>query len=77
MQFELTREFIEELKALISSKDNSRLLEKINTLHPADIAEIFAEIEPDESIYIYNLLGSEKSADVLAELEEDEREQFI
>jgi magnesium transporter len=77
MQFELTREFVEDLKVLISSKDNAQVLEKINALHPADIAEIFVELEPDESIYLYNLLDSEKSADVLAELEEDEREQFI
>jgi Mg/Co/Ni transporter MgtE len=30
-----------------------------------------------ECSYLYNLLDSEKSADVLVELGEDEREQFI
>ena len=52
-------------------------LKKINDLHPADIAEIFKELQPDESQYLYNLLDSEISADVLVELPEDEREQFI
>lgn len=77
MPFELTRDYIDDLKALIEKKDDSAALEKINTLHPADIAEIFSELEPDESQFLYNLLDSEKSADVLVELPEDEREQFI
>ncbi|HJZ39091.1 MAG TPA: magnesium transporter [Bacteroidales bacterium] len=77
MHFELTREFVEELQLLIAAKNDGLVLKMINKLHPADIAEIFTEIEPEESRYLYNLLDSEKSADVLVELEEDEREKFI
>lgn len=77
MQFELTREFVEELRELIINKDESAALNKVSDLHPADIAEIFMELEPDESRFLYNLLDSEKSADVLVELDEDEREQFM
>jgi magnesium transporter len=77
MHFELTRDFVEELQSLIAAKNDGLVLKKINKLHPADIAEIFTEIEPEESRYLYNLLDSEKSADVLVELEEDEREKFI
>jgi magnesium transporter len=77
MPFELTREYIDDLKLLIEKKDDAAALEKINPLHPADIAEIFSELEPDESQFLYNLLESEKSADVLVELPEDEREHYI
>jgi magnesium transporter len=77
MQFELTREYMDELKKLIEARNDTLALTKINTLHPADIAEIFSELDPDESNYLYHLLDSEKSADVLVELGEDEREQFI
>src|SRR3972149_7028746 len=77
MQFELTREYIDELKELIDAKDDASALTKINDLHPADIAEIFNELDPEEATFLYNLLDSEKSADVLVELGEDEREQFI
>ena len=49
MPFELTREYIDELKELIEKKDDAAALEKINELHPADIAEIFSELESDES----------------------------
>lgn len=76
MQFELTREFIDELKEKLSGND-SEALAMIEPLHPADIAEIFRELEQEESIRLYHLLDSEKSADVLVELEEDEREPFI
>ncbi len=77
MPFELTREYVSELRDLISKKDDVSAFNKINDLHPADIAEIFTELDPVESRYLYNLLDSEKSADVLVELTEDEREQFI
>jgi magnesium transporter len=77
MPFELTREYVDQLKEMINNKDDAQTLEMISELHPADIAEIFGELEHDESIYVYNLLDSELSADVLVELEEDEREEFI
>ncbi len=77
MPFELTREFIEELKQLIKSGDEKSSLQKIENLHPADIAEIFSELEPDESRFLYNLLDSELSTDVLVEIEEGEREHLV
>lgn len=76
MQFELTREFIDELKERLAENE-AEALAMIESLHPADIAEIFRELEEEESIRLYHLLDSEKSADVLVELEEDEREPFI
>lgn len=77
MPFELTREFVDELKVLIKSKDDNGSLDKLEELHPADIAEIITELEKDESIYLFNLLDSKVLAGVIVELPEDEREQFI
>jgi magnesium transporter len=77
MPFELTRDYIEALKLLIANKDDAASLKMIGDLHPADIAEIFSELDPDESRFLYHLLDEEKSADVLVELEEGEREQFF
>ncbi|MBN1158394.1 MAG: magnesium transporter [Bacteroidales bacterium] len=77
MQFELTKDYIDELKELISREDNKETLKKVKNLHPADIAEIVRELDPQESRYLYNLLDNETSADVLVEMEEDERERFI
>lgn len=76
-QFELTREFVDRIKDLIEIKDDSKCLELLNSLHPADIAELYRELEMDEAKYLYLLVDDETAADVLTELEEDERKRFL
>ena len=77
MQFELTREFIDELRDIITQDDKKSAQQKIKNLHPADITEIIRELDPDEARYLYDLLDNETSADVLVEMDENEREKFI
>jgi magnesium transporter len=75
--FELTREFLEELKDLIASKNNELAAKKISDLHAADIAEIYDELNIEQARFIHLTLEDEKGADVLVELEEDVRERFL
>ncbi len=77
MSTELTREYINDLKSVIEKKDNSAALDKLDQLHPADIAEIYENLSLEEATYLYLLLDPEKASDVLVELEEDERESFL
>jgi magnesium transporter len=77
MPFELTREYIEELKEAIKNEDNIAAQSMIVDLHPADIAEVFREISNEEAKFLYILLDGEKAADVLIEMEEDDRESFL
>jgi len=77
MNKELTREYVNELKSVIEAKDNNAALEKLDQLHPADIAEIYENLSLDEATYLFLLLDPEKASDVLVELEEDERESFL
>ena len=49
----------------------------MNQLHYADIAEIIQELSIDEAVYIIKLLNSAKTADALAELDEDIREGIL
>ena len=77
MQFELTREFIEELKAAVNYEDNIAAFNMIKDLHSADIAEIFGELSNEEAKVLYILLDNDKAADVLIEMEEDDRESFL
>lgn len=74
---ELTREYISELRQVIEIKDDKAAIEKMEQLHPADIAEIYENISLEESTYLYLLLDPEKASDVLVELEEDDREKFL
>ena len=49
----------------------------LQDLHAADIAEIYKELNIEEAKFLYLLLEGEKAADVLAELEVDDREKFL
>jgi magnesium transporter len=74
---EITREFLQDLRDAIAASDDKRAMTLISDLHAADIAEIYDEITTDEARILYLLLDSEKAADTLAELDEDDREEFL
>jgi len=73
----LTRDYINELRSIIQNKDKSAALDKLEHLHPADIAEMYENLSLEEITYLVLLLEPEKASDVLVELEEDERESFL
>ncbi len=75
--FELTREYIDELKSAIEVQDERVAIGMLEDLHPADIADIYDELSIEEAKFLYLLLEPELAADVLIELEEDDRERFL
>lgn len=77
MHFELTREYLDDLRIAIEQDDKKRVIELTHELHPADVAEIFDEINIDEARYVYLHLNKHTAGDVLIELEEDVRERFL
>ena len=77
MSFELTREYIEELQDAIGKQDKDSVSVLTESLHAADLAEIFKELTIGEVKFLYLHLKGELRADVLIELEEDVRERFL
>jgi len=77
MQFELTKEYVEELNTAIESNAEGKVLELIEGLHAVDIAEILEEQNTKEARAFYNFLPEELAADALVELDEDTREKFL
>jgi magnesium transporter len=77
MPFELTREFISNLRELIEQNDEKSVADLISNMHPADIAEIFDELNIEEAKFVYMHVDGEKRSDVLIELEDDTRERFL
>jgi magnesium transporter len=77
MSRELTREYISELRTIIEVRNDQAAVEKLEQLHPADIAEIYENISLEEATYLFLLLDPHKASDVLVELEEDDREKFL
>lgn len=77
MNFELTREFIDNMRMLIDSDDQHQVSELLRELHAADIAEIMDVLTTEEARYIYLSLDGEKASDVLIEIPEDDRRRFL
>lgn len=77
MAFELTREFVSNLKELIAQSDSKAVASLVSPLHPADIADIFDELDIEEAKFLYLDLDGEDRADVLIELDDDTREKFL
>jgi len=75
--FKLTEEFLAKVRLLIEAINEDELLTLFEELHYADIAEIINELETPEAIYLIRLLDSERTGDVLTELDEDLREDIL
>ena len=77
MEFKISKDLILELEQLIESKNDRQLEVLLHDLHHADIAEILDELDFDEATYIFRLLDSEKTSEILLELEDDLRENIL
>lgn len=74
---ELTKEYIENLKTIIEAKDDAKAQEMLQELYPADIAELYQELDMKEAIYLYLLMDGDKAADVLMELDPEDRHKLL
>ena len=77
MRFELTKEFLDELRAKVAEQDGHWISEHLLELHYADIAEVLDLLSNEEAKYIYFQLEEDVQADVLMELEEEVRDRFL
>ncbi|MGV0923518.1 magnesium transporter [Empedobacter tilapiae] len=77
MEVKITKDFIELLNERIDEQNAKEVKEMLQDLHPADIAELFDELSTKEQSFVIDLLDNEISADILLELEEDDRRKFL
>ena len=73
----MNEEYIDNVKHLIEQKDADKVKELLVDLHPADIAELCDDLNPEEARFVYRLLDNETAADVLVEMDEDVRKEFL
>lgn len=76
-QFELNREFIEQLGTYIDQKNIDSVIRLIEDLHSADLATIYTRLDKEQGKFLFSLLGDEKAADVLTELDIDDRKRVV
>ena len=76
-KFELNKTAIQSIESFIENGSNKKLRRKLKDFHYADIAEIINELNSDQATYLIKLLESDKTADALAEVDEDIREGIL
>ena len=76
-KFELNKKAIQFIEELIESRSDNKLRGKLRDFHYADIAEIINELNSNQATYLIKLLKSDKTADALAEVDEDIREGIL
>lgn len=75
---EFTHEDIEAFKDLIEREDKKEILARLEDMHPADIAELFQDLNLKEAEWVFELIpDKEKKADVLMELDEEDRKKLL
>ena len=74
---DFNEEYLQQLHAIISEHADDEARRMLSDLHPADIAELYRDLDLAEAEYLYVLLDEETQADVLMELDEDERSLLL
>jgi len=74
---EITTQLIERISKEISKENTGKLHSLIRDLHVADIAEILEKLPITDAQFLYQFIAEEKSAEILVELDDDLREDFL
>lgn len=75
--FKLTDELLANIEELIEKHENTKLVALMQEVHYADVAEILNELNTEQATYLIKLLDSDKTSDVLTELDDDVREAVL
>ena len=75
---EFTEADIERIEEIIDTQQSEAARREVAELHPADIAELFQELNLKQAEWLFNLIDDkEKKADVLMELDEEDRKRLL
>jgi magnesium transporter len=77
MEFEITEDFIHNIREAIANGNGVFIREKMEELHAADISGILQELDTEESRYVLSLLNKEIGAEIISSLDEDVRKKFL
>ena len=75
---DFSKEDIERIEDIIDSRNVEAARDEVREMHPADIAELFQSLNLRRAEWIFNLIeDKEKKADVLMELDEEDRKKLL
>jgi len=67
----------EEILELLEQKEEGKLRENINQLHPGDSAQIINELPSEYQRYAFSLLNEENASDVMLDLYDELRDEIL
>lgn len=73
----MEKEFLDNIIEIIENQDAVKLKIILDDMHPADIAELCDMLNVDDARLIYHQLDNETAADVLVEMDEDNRKRLL
>ena len=71
------KDFLDNIIEVIESKDAAKLKAILDEMHPADIAELCDTLDVEDARAVYRQLDNETAADVLVEMDEDNRKRLL
>ena len=74
---EYSPEYLQQIREIIAAGDAAAARRELNELHPADIAELYQDLDIEEAEFLYELLDEETAGDLLLELDDDERHKLL
>jgi magnesium transporter len=77
MTFELTQEYLDHVVELIKKEDSASLKSELEELYPADVTAILYELDNEAAYYLFNQLDTQVGSEILADLDRDERRDFL
>ncbi len=77
MNFELTKEYVEQVQELILAENSEVIRTRMAELYPADITGLLYELETSDARYLINQLDTALGAEILAALDQNERREFL
>ncbi|MBR5332479.1 MAG: magnesium transporter [Muribaculaceae bacterium] len=74
---EYTPEYLEHIREVIHNQNIEVARKELEGLHPADIAELYQNLNLKEAEFLYDLLDEDTAAEVLMQLDEDDRRKLL
>ncbi|MBR3658689.1 MAG: magnesium transporter, partial [Bacteroidaceae bacterium] len=71
------KEFLDNILEVIKNQDAEKLKAILDEMHPADIAELCDTLDVEDARLVYRQLDNETAADVLVEMDEDNRKRLL
>ncbi len=77
IEFELTKEFRDRFQEALDQRDDHFIRSTLEDVKAADVSSLLYEFDSEESKYVMDRLPIEKQAEIINDLDEDTRKEFL